>query len=127
MSVPTNFYSFPASAVAIGSFLIVASGANDQIAAAAAATDNLLGTTDVLGVQAGEMASIALGGVAEVKLGGTVANGDPITSDATAKGIKGVPTNSTNIRIIGFAIQAGVAGDVIRYRIAPGILGKPSA
>ena len=119
---PTDIHTFITTAAAIGANLIVAATAADKILAATAATDALIGTTDALGAEASSPTGIALGGIAEVKLGGTVANGDPITSDAASKGIKAVAAAATQKRIIGFALQEGVNGDIIKYRVAPGIL-----
>jgi hypothetical protein len=59
--------------------------------------------------------------------GGAVAFGDPITSDAAGAAIKALPNASTQVRIIGFAHAAGVAGDIIPYFISPGCLSKASA
>jgi len=119
--------SYTATAVAIDPFLIVAATALDKVMAAVAATDLLRGTAGSMGAPADGLVDVDMVGVSKVKLGGTVANGEPITSDGASKGIKALPANSTQVRIIGFALQAGVAGDLIDYHVAPGCLSKASA
>jgi hypothetical protein len=124
---PTNIETFIATAAAIGGYLIVAATANDKVLKATAATDLLIGTTDQFGIgAAGGPIGIALGGVSEVVLGGTVENGEPITADGNGKGVKCTPTANTQKRYIGFATQRGDAGDIIKYRCAPGILWQPA-
>lgn len=86
---------------------------------AAAATDKLLGTSDELDHVAGEMVDIAVGPVPKVRLGGAVAVGDWLTSDANGKAI--ATTTATN-QVIGRAEVAGVLDDVITYLRAPGQL-----
>ena len=62
---------------------------------------------------------MAVGPVPKVKLGGAVAAGDALTSDANGKAIA---TTTTGNRIIGFAEIPGVLDDVITYLRAPGVL-----
>ncbi|MBN9334708.1 hypothetical protein [Devosia sp.] len=120
--------SFKATAAAIAGFLIAKhSAANGTIEVASSSTDPLIGAVDSLGVEASGLADFNLAGMAPVRLGGAVAAGDPLTSDANAKAIKALPANSTQVRIIGFALAAGVADDIIDYHIAPGCLSKASA
>jgi hypothetical protein len=120
-------HTFTTTAAAIAPFLIVAGTVGDKILAATAATDKLIGTTDSLGAEASSPTGIDLTGIGQVKLGGDVPFGAMITSDGASLGIECTPSNSTNKRYIGFALQGGVTGDVIDYKIAPGIMGKPSA
>lgn len=119
--------SYQVTSVAIDPFLIVAATAGDKVLAATAATDLLRGTAGSMGAPADGLLDVDLVGTSKVKLGGTIANGEPITSDGASKGIKAVPTASTQVRIIGFALQAGVVGDIVDYHIAPGCLSKASA
>lgn len=86
---------------------------------AAAATDKLLGTSDELDHAVGEMVDLCLLAVGRVRLGGTVAAGDALTSDANGKAIA---TTTIGHRIIGFAEIAGVLDDVITYERSPGVL-----
>lgn len=85
---------------------------------AAAATDALLGTSDELDHVAGEVVDIAVGPVPKVRLGGNVTVGAPLTSNGSGAAIA---TTTAGHRIVGFAEQAGVSGDVITYLRAPGV------
>lgn len=69
-------------------------------------------TTERLGV-------IATGGVAKVKLGGTVAPGDKLTSDGNGKWVK--TTTDTN-HYGAVAEQIGVANDIIPVTIERGMI-----
>jgi hypothetical protein len=73
------------------------------------------GTAAPLAAAANDRMHVTLAGIARVKLGGTVARGGPITSDATGQGVAAVATN----RAIGHALASGVAGDVIPVLISP--------
>lgn len=86
---------------------------------AAAATDKLLGTSDELDHVTGEVVDIAVGPVPFVKLGGTVAVGDWLTSDASGRAIA---TTTTGNQVIGRAELAGVSGDIVPYFRALGQL-----
>lgn len=104
----------------IGKYHIIKSGAGvNSCVLAAAATDKLLGTSDELDHVAGELVDMAVGPVPKVVLGGVVAAGDALTSDANGAAIA---TTTTGNRLIGYAEIAGVAGDVITYLRAPGVL-----
>ena len=56
----------------------------------------------------------------EVEAGGTLAAGDPLTSDASGKAVKATTGGD---RLIGFALTSASAGDIITYIHAPGTLG----
>lgn len=87
-------------------------------ALAGAATDKLIGTFDAMGAVSGEMADVHKAGISEVRIGGNVVAGDPLTSNADGHAIA-VPAGST-ARIIGHAEANGSSGDVIEYFAAPG-------
>lgn len=108
------------AAAAIAGYLIVKPGAgtNDAVISTAA-TDKHLGTADELDTPQGEMVDINLAPIGTVRLGGTVAAGDLLTSDANGKA---VATTTPGHRYIGIAEQAGVANDLIPYLRAPGLI-----
>jgi hypothetical protein len=112
------------AATAVAAYTIVKpSGVNDgEVVPAAAATDAVLGVAQNVDVAQGQLVDVVHEDSANVKLGGTVAFGDPITSDANAKGVKANPGAGTNNRIIGFALASGVAGDIIPVAIHLGSL-----
>lgn len=93
---------------------------SSRITTASAATQPLVGTTGQLGGPAGTMVDIVKDGIPQVRLGGTVGAGDPLTSNAAGAAIKATAAGQ---RIIGFAEQPGVATDIIDYFSAPGVLG----
>lgn len=104
----------------IGAFLIAKHGTNDgEVAQASAATDALMGVTDLVAPAAGERVDIVKSGLADVTYGGNVAKGDPLTSNADGKAIKATVAGS---RLIGYAEVAGVSGDVGLVHIALGTL-----
>lgn len=102
--------------------LLVKIGAADQtVIAAAAATDKILGVS-VMNITAlsGDRVDVVVNGEYEVKLGGTVARGDFITSDASGLGVAAAPAAGTNNGVVGMALEAGVAGDLIAVQLSPG-------
>lgn len=105
---------------AVEAYRIVRAGvANMSCVKASAATDALLGTSDELDHVAGEFVDVACGPVPKVRLGGTVAAGAWLTSDAQGRAIA---TTTAGNQVIGRAEIAGVVDDVITYLRAPGQL-----
>ena len=109
---------------AIPAYSIVKLGAADTgVLPAAAATDFLIGVAARdFDAASGERLDIMTHGIAPVKLGGNVTRGGPVTSDANADGVAPAPAAGANVRIIGFAMASGVAGDVIDVLVSPGML-----
>lgn len=106
---------------AIAAYRIVKVGAADYgVLTGAAAADKLIGITTEVDTAVGERADVILNGTADVKLGGTVARGDLITSDATGQGIVAAPAAGVNARTIGVAMISGVVGDIIPIIVSPG-------
>jgi hypothetical protein len=118
--------SYEASAAAtprrIARFSDVA--ASQKVADASANTQALIGVFDGMGADAGGMADVHLSGLASVELGGTVAAGAPLTSDASGRAIAAVAASATQVRIIGFAHAPGVVGDIVDVWLAPGLLDR---
>ena len=118
----TEFKSLVAQS-AVAAFLIIKPGTADMtVVPAAAATDLLLGTADSLNKDTGEMVDLDLRPIAEVKLGGSITRGQPITSNAAGKGVVAAPAAGSNVRISGLAAKNGSADDVIPYFRAPGVM-----
>jgi hypothetical protein len=96
---------------------------DNQVVQAASAPPPCAASTHQLGAEAaGDPVDIAKGGLPEVTLGGIVAAGDPLTADANGKAIKAEPAAGSNVRIVGFAEVAGIAGDRIPFQFAPGVM-----
>ena len=109
----------------IAPYRICAHGTADYaVKQATAATDALVGTADELGLQPNGRVDVCMGWLPEVEAGGTLAAGDPLTSDAEGKAVKAAAAGD---RIIGFAMTSASAGDIIPYQFAPGTLGAASA
>lgn len=93
---------------------IVKVGAADYgVLQGAAATDKLIGISTEIDAASGERIDVVHSGVADLKLGGTVARGDFLTSDASGQGVTAAPSAGTNNRVIAMALISGVSGDVI--------------
>ena len=101
------------SSTAVGTIVkIDSSNAPGSVVPAAAATDKLVGTT-LDQAAAGQTITVRLrsaAGTLSVKLGGTVSVGDAVTSNASGAG---VATTTAGDQILGYALEAGVSGDVI--------------
>lgn len=118
----TEFKSFIAQAAVAANLILKPGTADMTVVPAAAATDLLLGTADSLDKDTGELVDMDLRPIAEVKLGGSVTRGQPITANAAGRGVAAAPAAGANVRIIGHALKSGVDGDVIPYLRAPGVM-----
>ena len=98
--------------------------ADYAVKAATGATVALVGTTDELGKLSNGRVDVCTGGIPEVALGGTVAAGDPLTSDASGKAVKATAAGN---RILGFALVSGASGDIIPYQYSLGTLAVAAA
>jgi hypothetical protein len=68
----------------------------------------------VNGGVAGENLTVDLIGESKITLGGTVASGALITSDANGKGVTATTGNFIN----GYVVQGGVSGDIVTFLAA---------
>lgn len=107
------------SSASVGTIVkIDSSNAPTNIVAAAAAADVPVGVL-IDQPTAGQTGTVRLRnaeGTSFVKLGGTVAVGNPITSNASGLGIAATQTaggSQPTVQVLGFAMQAGVSGDII--------------
>ncbi len=96
-----------------------------RVALATANTDALIGVFTGIVNAAGDMTDVVMDGVTLIELGGTVTTGAPLTADASGRAIVAVPVVSTTVRVIGFAIEPGVIGDLARVMIVPSLLRTP--
>lgn len=108
---------------AIAAFRIIKFGAaDDQALQASAAADFSFGLSGELGAAQGEPVDVHMSDIGEVQYGGNVARGAPLTADANGKAITAAPAAGATVRIIGFAMRAGVADDIGAARISPGFM-----
>ena len=114
--------SFKAGATILP-YRIVKFSAEDTVITAAAATDSLIGVSDSVGYDASAtvlsnnrypqaFVDVLLTDIALVTYGGTVTQGDLLTSDASGRAVTAAPSAGVNNRVIGIAMKAGVVGDV---------------
>lgn len=123
MANPGFAKNFNAVAAIPAYSIVKPSGVNDgEVVPAAAANDPILGVSQNVDVLQGQPVDVVLGDSANVKLGGAVAFGDPITSDANGCGVKAAPVAGQNARLVGFALTSGVAGDIIPVDIELGVM-----
>lgn len=91
---------------------IVMFGADDNtVVVGTAATDLLIGVA-LADAASGARVEVQMGGIAEVKLGGTVTRGGDITSGAAGVGVA-LSAAVTIKSSVGKALASGVSGDVI--------------
>lgn len=121
MSNPLLIKNYVAAA-AVLPYRIVAFGATEgEVQQAAAATNPMCGITGQLGAEAtGDRIDVTKVGRALVTFGGTVSQGNPLTSDATGRAILAAPAAGVMVRIIGYAEQNAVAGDIADCLISIG-------
>lgn len=93
--------------------------ADDLVIHGAAVGDSLLGVIQH-NAAIGEQVRLRLAGISDVELGGTVTQGDQLTSDANGKAVKAAPAAGVNNRVIGIAMISGVVGDIGSVLIQPG-------
>lgn len=128
MSIPTFIKSFPTSAIVTAKRIVRFSDAanTNKVALASAATDPMLGLSDAMGAPSGGMADIILNGEGEVVLGGTVAAGDKLTSDANGAAVKCVGAAGARREYVAEALAPGVAGDIIPCLVERGVVQLPA-
>ncbi|MGA0569640.1 phage cement protein [Variovorax sp. VNK109] len=115
--------TFVAGAAIAACTIVKHGAADDAVIPAAAATDSLLGVASRdFDTAIGERIDIMTQGVASVKLAGTVTRGGPVTSNAAGLGVAAAPAAGSNVRVIGVAMQSGVAGDVIDVLISQSVM-----
>ncbi|MBI5885304.1 MAG: DUF2190 family protein [Deltaproteobacteria bacterium] len=99
-------------------YLIAKFGADDDtLSQATASTEELVGVFQHTTTAVGEEVRVMLDGISRVVLGGTVARGNYLTSDANGKAVTAAPAAGVNACVIGQALASGVAGDIIPVHI----------
>jgi hypothetical protein len=85
--------------------------ADNAVVQAAAATDSLIGVSD-LAAASGAQVDVVMSGIAIVEYGGNVTRGALLTADASGKAVSAAPAAGSNNRIVGVAMVSGVSGDL---------------
>jgi hypothetical protein len=118
MANPDLAKTYNAEAI-INPYTIVKFGANDfGVTPAVASTDQMVGISTNLTVASGARVDVYHEDIAYLKLGGTVARGAYVTSDANGNGVAAAPGVGVNANVIGIARQSGVVGDVIEVLVS---------
>lgn len=111
-----NILSFKASGT-IPAFSFVKFGDNNTVTLATASTDNIIGVSDGVTYDNGEMADIYMQGAnCEIVLGGTVSAGEALTVNSSGCAISA--TAGDNIGAI--ALNDGISGDIIKAIVTLG-------
>ncbi len=98
----------------IESYLILKpSTVDDEVALLANSGSEYLIGVSMCSVTKGECLDFQSIGIHGVKLGDAVLPGDPITSNASAQGVKAIAGEF----IIGYAVRSGVPGEIIPIRV----------
>lgn len=117
---PTLIKAFTAGASVTQNRIVKMGAADGAVIQAAAATDKPIGVSVAsLDAASGARVDVVLSGIYEVKAGGTITRGDPITSDASGQAVTAAPAAGTNNGIIGRALQSAVSGDMVDVLICP--------
>ncbi|MCY1648175.1 hypothetical protein OVA11_14215 [Caulobacter sp. SL161] len=96
--------------------------ADGVVVVATAATDDIIGITAELDVVQGERVDVYRAGSAELRLGGTVARGAPLTAAAGGARVAAAPAAGVRNRHGAFAEVSGVSGDIIDVEIDLGFI-----
>lgn len=122
MSDPFQKHGYLCQAAVAAGLIVKHGTADGTCALATAATDALLGAANAAPGEdkaINEMADVYVGIFGEVRAGGVITRGDRLTANAASKAI--ATTTQGNV-YFGIAEESGVADDVIKYRVALGVV-----
>lgn len=121
MSIRNPKYTvFLAGAIIAPNLLVKIGAADKTVIPGAAATDVIVGiSVQTVTAQIGDRVDVVTEGEYEVKAGGTITRGSPICSDASGQGVVSNPAAGTNNGVVGFALEAAVAGDLFTVQVSP--------
>lgn len=103
-------------------YRLIAPGSKDGHVSRAGVGDKLLGASGVRGAQDQARLDVYLDNIRPIKFGGTVAFGDPLTSDADGRAIKADPADGVTIPIAGHAMCSATEGVVGDMHVLPGYI-----
>ncbi|CAJ0862147.1 hypothetical protein R77567_01621 [Ralstonia sp. LMG 32965] len=112
MANPGFIKTYDAGAAITPYTIVKFTGTDFQVIPAAAVGDSLAGVTTEIASNSGERVDVVHSGCAYVQAGGTIAAGDPITTNASGQAVKAAPASGANNNCIGRARQSAVSGDV---------------
>lgn len=114
--IVTLTHSFLAGGTVTDAAIVMFDSDDDTVIVGTAATDLLIGVA-LAAAASGARVEVQLAGIAFVKLGGTVARGEDVTSGAAGAGVK-LTAAATIKSSIGKAMASGVSGDIIPVELA---------
>jgi len=113
--------NFQAAAAIAAYTLVKHAAADDQVQAAAAATDLVIGATQDVAPALGERVDVAVVGVAYIAAGAAITRGARLMSDASGRVITAAAAAGANVNTVGVALESATgASDVIRVLLNPG-------
>lgn len=107
---------------AIPAYTLVKFSADFTVVICTGPTDRSIGVSTEVDTASGDRVDVIRDDLTFVKLGGTVAAGDPLTSDSNGNAVTSAPAATVTHAIIGYAETSGVAGDIIKMNVEPGYL-----
>lgn len=119
MNSPTLIKTYVAGAAIRARRFAVAGASDGTMIEATSPTTLILGVFEKLDGASGGRVDVVHAGITEILLGGTVTRGQPLTSDAAGAAVAAAPAAGVNNRIGAFALESGVAGDIIPALVQP--------
>lgn len=113
---PTLIKAYVASSAIRAGQIVKFGDADGHVVPSTGADDLSIGVADVLDVGAGDRLDVIRAGIAQVKFGGDVARGEPVTANADGCAVRAAAGN----HIIGFAEENTASGDVAPVLLAFG-------
>ena len=108
MRTDTLIKTFHAPASVEGYRIVTLAVGVNTVETANAVTDPLIGVTTSIGSMDNGRCDVIVGGISEIKIGGSVTRGDVLTTDASGRAVTAAGTD----RVIGMAINDAVADDI---------------
>ena len=84
--------------------------------------EEIVGAVGEYAVALGDQSPVIIGGVAQIKLGGTVTRGGQVKADASGQAVAVATTGTTNQNSAGKALKSGVIGDIVPILIQPQVI-----
>jgi len=120
MSVATLIKSYVAGAD-LAPWRFVKFTAADTVSLAAAATDDIIGTTTDVAAASGERQDVNLTGFTLIEAGAAFARGKKLTADSIGRAVLAAPATGVNNNIGATSLEAAsAAGDIVRAVLTPG-------
>lgn len=116
---PILIKSYKAGAAIAAFTLVKFDAADNQVVAAAAATDLIIGVSTGVASDSGEMCDVIVGGLGEVKAAGNITRGALVTANAAGDAVAAAPAAGVNNRVAGIAMASAVDDDIVPLLVVP--------